>query len=419
MPSLKALRISIFIAIGMLMTLTRTSPLPILQVVPLHAQQELPIIPSITLTVCPEGPPTCDFKRIQDAINAAPETPPIRSWEEKPAIPLIKIAHGTYEENLVVLKSLWLQGAGHEHTIVVGRLEGLDAQRPTIFITSSWPIAIGITDLYIGGISRAIQIVGQISGMISDNKIIALGEKGVGGIWLQGALAYLVISNNLITRGGAGIHLENVSPATYELKPGSLVTDPDYGVWIMKNEIFEIQQKEWEPGGGTYPFSGHGITLHHAKGIAITRNRISKNTVGGILVADAQTVLVSENTLVANVLGIWVVVPTNFGIKLLGNHVIANGTGIEIWTGLGVEIEGNTISYNWSDGISTLPLPYPYPYPPIEIQSLQGNVIEHNEGYGINLDPQVIMVVTCKGNQVSSNQKGDYSSEELRAKCGG
>lgn len=412
-----------FVPIGLLVIGSVTATPPVqhqLASTSVHEQQELPITPSVTLTVCLKGPPTCDFRKIQDAINAAPETPPVRSWEEKPVIPLIKIAPGTYVENLVVLKNLWLQGqgAGHEQTIVRGQLEGLDAQRPTIFIAGSWPIAVGITGLYIGGISKAIQIAGQISGMISDNKIIALGEKGVGGIWLQGALAYLVISNNLIALGETGIHLENVSPASYEVKPSSLVSDPNYGVWIVKNEILEIRQREWEPGWGTYPFSGHGITLHHANGIAITRNRISKNALSGVFVGDAQTVLVSENTLAANGFGVWMTLPTNLGIKLLGNRIIANGVGISIWSGLGIEIEGNTISDNRSDGISTLPLPYPY-YPLIEIWSLKGNRIDHNGGYGIDLDPQVIRVVTCKDNQVSSNQKGDYSSEELRAKCGG
>jgi len=424
MRTLKALQSSsnILLAVSVLVILNSVTILPSLvhlhQIVPIiNAQQELPIIPSITLTVCPQGPPACNFKKIQEAINAAPETPPVRSWEKKPVIPLIKIAPGTYEENLVVLKNLWLQGAGREQTTVVGGLEGLNGQRPTIFIAGSWPIAIGITGLAITGKAEAIQIAGQISGIISNNQIVALGEKGRGGIWLKGALPYLVISNNLIALGQTGIHLENVSPATDEVKPGSLVPDPAYGVWVMGNEILEIRQREWEPGWGTYPFSGHGITLHHANGIAITFNRIHKNALSGILVADAKNILVSENTLAANGVGVWMTLLTNVGIKLLGNRIITNDMGINVNSGWSIEIKSNTISYNRSDGISTLRLSYPYPL--IEILSLEDNLIEHNEGYGIDLDPQVVRLVTCKGNQISSNQKGDYSSEELRAKCGG
>lgn len=419
MPLLKAIKMfSIIVVVSsVLVPLTGAITSPS-SVHPMYAQQELPIIPSITLTVCPEGPPTCDFKKIQDAINAAPETPPVKSWEERPVIPVIKISPGTYEENLIILKSLWLQGAGREKTRVVGKLTGLDAQRPTIFVAGSWPIAIGITGLYLGGSAEIIQIVGQVSGIISKNAIVALGEQGRGGIALRGALSYLVISHNHIVLGEVGILLENVSPARYEVKPGPLVANPEYGVWVIENEISKTRQREWEPGWGTYPLSGHGIALHHANGIAITRNFISENALSGIFAEDAQIVLISENTLAANGSGIWIAVPTNLGIKLSGNRVIANGMGIDIWTGLGIEIEDNTISDNRSDGISASRLPVDL-YPLTEIRSLQSNLIERNKGYGIDLDPQRIRIVICKNNRVSLNQKGDYSSEELRAKCGG
>lgn len=412
MQLLKSLKVPSLIFVGLLVIGSVPATVPVQQLVPtsVQEQQELPIMPSVILTVCPEGPPTCDFQRIQEAINAAPETPPVTSWEEKPVIPLIKISPGTYEENLVVLKSLWLQGAGREQTTVVGRLEGLDAQRPTIFVAGSWPIAIGITGLTIGGISEAIQITGEISGMISENKIVALGEKGIGGIWLKGALSYLVISNNIVAFGEAGIRLESVSPAS-KVKPGLLVSDPTYGVWVIGNEIQNIQNI-------SLPFAGNGIVLYHANGVAISRNRIFKNTLGGVFAGDAQTILVSENSLLANGFGIWIALPANFDIKLLGNRIVANDIGINLGFGLSLEIESNTISDSRSDGISALHLPF-YPYPLIAIDSLQSNVIEHNQGYGINLDPQVIKIVTCKDNRVSSNQKGDYSSEELREKCGG
>jgi nitrous oxidase accessory protein NosD len=271
---------------------------------------------------------------------------------------------------------------------------------------------VGITGLAIVGNAEAIQITGEISGMISENKIVALGEKGVGGIWLKGTLSYLVISNNLIALGQTGIHLENVSPSS-KVKPGLLVSDPTYGVWVIGNEIQNIQNISFP-----WAWAGNGVVLYHANGVAIIRNRISSNTLGGVFAGDAQTILMSENTLAANGFGVWIALPANFGVKLLKNRIIANGIGINIGFVLSLEIESNTISDSRSDGISALRLP-PYSYPLIAIDSLQGNVIEHNQGYGIDLDPQVIRIVTCKNNQVSSNRKGDYSSEELRAKCGG
>ncbi len=58
------------------------------------------------LTVCPQGPPACDFSKIQKAIEAAPYGATIR------------IEEGTYIEHLLVKKSLRLIGAGQNKTTV-------------------------------------------------------------------------------------------------------------------------------------------------------------------------------------------------------------------------------------------------------------------------------------------------------------
>lgn len=395
----------IFVPIGLLFIGNATATPP-KQIVLTSVQQELPITPSITLTVCPEGPPTCDFKRIQEAIEAAPETPPVRSWEEKPVIPLIKIAPGTYEENLLVLKNLWLQGAGRERTTVVGQLEGLDARRPTIFIAGSWPIAIGITGLTVEGTGEAIQVVGRVSGMIADNFIRARGDTGVGGIWITGALTHLVIDKNIITGGKNGIVLQGVIGIA-EL--GSLlVVLPPYGVFIAQNEI---QGHHSDDLAG-----GYGIVLNQTTRVWIGGNHIHDNDTG-IFLDESTTVNVESNTLEENNgSAIWSNQST--GVHLWKNVITRNsGSGIELWLGsTKVDIEANVILSNGQDGIRGEH--YNPPDVLLEIGYLQGNRIEHNQRYGINLDPRAIKL-RCAANRVSSNQQGDYSSEELRAKCGG
>ena len=56
--------------------------------------------------ICPEGSPTCRFDRIQAAIDAAEEGSTLR------------IAPGTYTENLVIRKSIRLIGAGVDQVIL-------------------------------------------------------------------------------------------------------------------------------------------------------------------------------------------------------------------------------------------------------------------------------------------------------------
>lgn len=62
-------------------------------------------------TVCPQGPPTCPFKKISEAVQAA-----------EPGS-VITIGPGTYRERLVLDKSLTLRGAGRTNTTVQASLE--------------------------------------------------------------------------------------------------------------------------------------------------------------------------------------------------------------------------------------------------------------------------------------------------------
>jgi len=50
---------------------------------------DLPIEPLVELTVCPQGPPVCQFAKIQEAIDAAPFTAPVESWDPPPQIPFV------------------------------------------------------------------------------------------------------------------------------------------------------------------------------------------------------------------------------------------------------------------------------------------------------------------------------------------
>jgi uncharacterized repeat protein (TIGR01451 family) len=65
-----------------------------------------------TITVCPAGPPTCDYETIQAALDGATDGD------------AILVGAGTYLENVNVNKSVTLQGAGPDSTIIDGNAAG-------------------------------------------------------------------------------------------------------------------------------------------------------------------------------------------------------------------------------------------------------------------------------------------------------
>jgi hypothetical protein len=127
-----------------------------------------PFEPTVELTVCPQGPPACQFQKIQAAIEAAPGTDPIGSWDKPPRIPLIRVAAGLYTEQLTLSKNIWLRGAGRERVTL--RPNPLIRQA-TISIAPlhafvQFGIGIGLQGLTIEG---PVHISGIVSGLISDN----------------------------------------------------------------------------------------------------------------------------------------------------------------------------------------------------------------------------------------------------------
>lgn len=86
------------------------------------------------LTVCPQGPPVCQFAKIQEAIDAAAEGATIR------------ISEGVYAENLVITKSLRLVGVGQEKVT----LRAVKAEEATLSIGADEPFQVFIEGLTIG-----------------------------------------------------------------------------------------------------------------------------------------------------------------------------------------------------------------------------------------------------------------------------
>ncbi|MDH7556603.1 MAG: right-handed parallel beta-helix repeat-containing protein [Candidatus Methanosuratincola sp.] len=251
-------------------------------------QPWLPIEPAVELTVCPEGPPICQFQKIQDAIDAAPDTPPLLPFLETPfKIPLIHILPGIYVENLVILKSVWLQGVGQELVtlrsiavntgIQTGELSTEEVLRPTVFIASSNYLVVGLEGLAIEG---GLQIVGLVRGFIRNNSF------KIGGILLTGTLADLLIADNSITTTFVGIRL---------LKVGRI---PGVGeamsVAIVNNSLYNNQP----PLG-----RGNAIEVWESEDVFIGLNQIFRNN-RGVYILNTENITIQGNVFKHNNTGI-------------------------------------------------------------------------------------------------------------------
>jgi hypothetical protein len=174
---------------------------------PLRPVKNLPIEPLAVLTVCPEGPPTCRFASLQEAIESAPETPPVTTWETPPKLPLIHIAPGLYEERVVILKNVWLKGADRESVTLRGpdHAEAQGSAAAAIFIAGADHLAVAVEALTIEG---PIRIVGSVSGVLLNNRFQP-DRDGNGGVELNGLLN-LNLENNLFTH--TGIYMTGALP---------------------------------------------------------------------------------------------------------------------------------------------------------------------------------------------------------------
>jgi parallel beta-helix repeat protein len=356
-----------------LSTQSATSSLKDIQ---LYSQAPMPPIPGfkpiVELTVCIEGPPSCQFKHIQDAINAAPDVHGVLSWETPPELPLIRVSSGVYDEQIqIIAKSVWLRG------------EGRVTLRSGILVVGFGKTAIGIEGMTTQG---GIGVVGEVSGVIAKNNIN-------GTIALTGALTNLMIRNNIIGGAAIGIFLQGVSPSS-TLGRGLA---GDASVFIAENEIFE----HTAAGGG------EGIWVKDAKEVAIVSNRIYKNRSWGIFLQKAEA-NISANIFEANGGGIQAY---DSRVSIVGNRIERHGyTAISV-SGGEYFVRMNQLRNNKGEGIEV----------GIEaaVQVVENIIANNRTGLSV---ARLSDIKVCKSNQISENQV-NYAdialnpNEELRKQC--
>jgi len=310
-------------------------------------------------TVCPAGPPTCDYSIIQDAVDAASDGD------------VIKVAEGTYS-NINT-------NGGTSQVVHIDKSVTIRGGYTTAFTDPPDPEA-NPTTLDAGGLGRVLYIIGNITPTIEGLRITGGDAAGLdgngGGVYIRDATATIESSrifNNTATSGG-GLFL-SFSPTT-----------------LNDNTISD----------NVAPFGGAGVFLDFSAA-TISNNTVNSNNGGGLFLWESDEALVTGNTISYNTnnsngAGLW---SNGDNVTISGNTISNNSA--DWWAGVSVKgqnvrIIGNIISSNTAvngGGGGTIGG---------DVEFIGNTVISNNADTGGGLYiPDVTGVQTITGNIFSGN----------------
>jgi nitrous oxidase accessory protein NosD len=315
-----------------------------------------------TWVVCPQGLPVCRFTQIQAAIDAAPEGA------------VITIKTGTYEENLIVRKSLTLQAAEGEQVVVKSAMESL----PTLLLVNGRPIHVEIKGLTFQPArpqqGNGIEIMGMVAARLEHNTIqdyqwgiLVLGKA-------EGISDLPVI-----------IH-ENMIHSSIRILQSTRVT-------VSKNAI--------QGNAAPEPIA---IAIDYSGDIVVSGNLIEGG--GGVWILLSGLIDMNRNIIRKNFAGVTI---EGSKVSVSDNQIEQNGWGVAVISRFQQGALGSLV---W----------------------LTGNRITQQELFGLGVE-RLEYIATCEGNHIRDNKEGDYrvqsplislkperdpaAEEKLRQKCEG
>ena len=359
------------------------------------------------LTVCPAGPPACDYTSVQAAVDAASPGD------------VIKVAAGTYTDIH--------QRAGITQVVYISKTVTIRGGYTTADWTTADPVA-NPTTLDAQGRGRVISIVGDITPTIEGFVITSGNAHGLGGgEWgsdagggLYCCRAHPVITGNVI--------INNVASSNDAVDGGGI-----YLLWCHRSVVSDntIVSNTASTGGFG---RGGGVNIDWSDAIVISGNSIMSNTAstsdlgfGGGLYLYESNVTISGNTVVDNIGstgtdgeggGIWIEygVVTISGNIVRGNSALGSswgtGGGVHAVYGRGLTLEGNLIIDNAADNGGAVAISQGTTF------TLTNNIVARNRGsiqgdglwiYGSNADPSIgALLHNTIADNVGSGGEGLY-----------
>jgi nitrous oxidase accessory protein len=290
------------------------------------------------LAVSPRGP----FLTIQQAIDAAEPGDTIR------------VEHGSYAGNVVLSKSLTLEGL--TRPIILGEGHG-----SVLTVTADGCTVRGFVIEHSGGMLEeensgvllksngnkieqnelrnilfGVYLFASNDNVISDNLIrgrdsIEIGERGAG-IHIWNSLRN-TLTGNTILAARDGMYLQNASNSVIR---GNRISDLRYGLHYMYSNDNIFEENIFENNVA-------GAAIMYSRRIQFRRNRFLHNrgfSSFGILFQDDENILAEDNLIVDNAVGIFM--ESLRGSVFRRNLVAANDTAIEAFS----SASGNTFQWN-------------------------------------------------------------------------
>jgi parallel beta-helix repeat protein len=330
-------------------------------------------------TVCPQGPPTCPFANVAEAVRAA------QTGDR------IVIAPGTYalSESLLIDRSLALIGGGSRPEEVV--LQG-NGQAPALVIRETEKVTVenltvreghgGTEEIPSGGgihIEQASEIVIK-NVIVTENRRAGLLARTVKDLQLEGVQALRNVATER-GRGQAGLLIY----ATTGKITGATVRDNDAnGIWIRDFEgepsdivlsqsviesnvdlgiLVDDRSKAQLSNNQILNtrdlrFPSYGVELHARAQVTLEKNTIQGNGLGLVMVSDVRAIL-RENTITRNrewgvIMGFQEVPNETMQAEFIGNEISGHrrcGLYIDFDEGIQVRGSGNRLINNQGGNI--------------------------------------------------------------------
>jgi hypothetical protein len=350
------------------------------------------------LTVCPAGPPACQYTKIQDAIDAAPED--LGSPHPKPPITKVFVKSGTYEENLVIRKSIILEGVGRDEVVLQpSSKQGQERETGILLTRNVFGIVAEISGLHIRGSEKGNSASVMILGSFISTKLYQNRFEGfIYGVYIEGSL-YSIIEEN-----------------EFQALDSVTVCDFVQAHWTVSIRIL----KNTFTGTCAVAVSGTRLSMFGADSNKPGDRVLIKGNQGGELaITDSSAILIRENSAKR------VLLKQVDGAVIEENVFRRNGIfdAIEVIDSPNVIIQRNILEDNAWNGISvssgdTLLR---------SSVTILNNHVLRNRKFGIVAE-SIDLITHCNGNEVKDNKQGDYGvgisssaqpSPALKQKCEG
>jgi parallel beta-helix repeat protein len=289
---------------------------------------------------------------IQDAINKAPSGALIclsaGIWEEK--------------EGIEITKSLTLQGAGRDSTVLEGNFGGV------IGAVIGGDPQVTIEGLTIREFTWGVQVFGSAQATIQNSKV----SRHFVGLVVYGS-AQVTIQNSEVSRSGTlGLSVGEEAWVTVKdskISSNAVGLSVHDSAWVTTRNS-EISNNWW------------GLEVYDAARVTVQDSKISDSQAFGLQVYDSAQVTVQDS-------------------KILST----GGDGLSIYDAAQATIQNNEISNN-GNGIRVEDSAQAH---------IIDNTIHENRGYGIEAK-SLDNILECRRNKVYDNLEGDYNDTAAQ-KC--